>query len=251
MSCIHGGKQRIGLKIARNIHLMTMVLDAYLDYEIKGYCEPFCGMLGVYRHIPELFKNHQPLLKYKAGDINPSIVLMWQKAQKGWIPPTTATEEEYDRLKHANDSALRGYIGHQYSFGCQFFNGYAPKYGKTKDSSKASQNVVDIAHKLKNVKFSSGPYTQYSGLKGYIIYCDPPYEGTVSRYYQGRSDKKLKFDVEEFWEWCRRMSEHNIVFVSSYQAPEDFTVIMQSTHKLTGIAPGKNEKTRVEKLYYY
>ena len=55
MSSYHGGKQRIGLEIAENIHLVSTIIEEHTDFVIKGYCEPFCGMLGVYRHIPELF----------------------------------------------------------------------------------------------------------------------------------------------------------------------------------------------------
>ena len=83
-------------------------------------------------------------------------------------------------------------------------------------------------------------------IKGY---CDPPYSNTISRYYTNRSDNKLNFNTDEFWNWCRLMSEHNVIFVSGYSAPRDFRSIMSSSHKLTGISPGKNNKKRVEKLF--
>lgn len=249
MTAYHGGKQRIGLEIAENIHLLSTILEDHSNFKIKGYCEPFCGMLGVYKHIPELFDDHKPKLKYKAGDVNESVIKMWQAAQKGWKPPNTSSESEYNRLKNSKDSAIRGYIGHQYSFGGQFFNGYAPKYKKTTNSSKASQSVIDISKSLKDVQFSFGSYTQYSKLKGYIIYCDPPYDNTVSRYYKNASGDKLIFDSEEFWDWCRSMSRNNIIFISNYNAPRDFKMIMESSHKLTGISAGENDKKRIEKLF--
>lgn len=43
MTAYHGGKQRIGKEIA------TVIADMTQDVTIKGYCEPFCGMLGVYQ----------------------------------------------------------------------------------------------------------------------------------------------------------------------------------------------------------
>jgi hypothetical protein len=195
-------------------------------------------MLGVYKHIPDLFEDHKPKLKYKAGDINKSVIKMWQASQKGWKPPITSSESEYDRLKNSKDSAIRGYIGHQYSFGGQFFNGYAPKYHKTTNSSKA------ISKTLNDVQFNFGSYTQYSKLKSYIIYCDPPYDNTVSRYYKNANDEKLSFNSEKFWNWCRKMSKDNIVFVSSYAAPKDFEEIFSSCHKLTGISANNNDKKR-------
>ena len=165
MTCYHGGKQRIGKKLAEIIYDESIDIEEESDFPIKGYCEPFAGMLGVYQHVPELFEYHNPRLKYKAGEINKSIVMMWKEAQKGWKPPVSASNTVYDRLKNSKDSALKGYVGHQYSFGGQFFNGYAPKYGKTKDSTKASNNVHKIATNLRNVSITNGTYTQFSNLK--------------------------------------------------------------------------------------
>lgn len=251
MTSYHGGKQRIGRKIAEHIHFISIILEERGYKQIKGYCEPFCGMLGVYRHIPMLFSDHKPNLSYKAGDMNESVIMMWQSAQKGWKPPTTCTEKEYNRLKNSKNSALRCYIGHQYSFGGQYFNGYAPKYGKTKDSSRASNTIQKISLELSNAEFTIGNYTQFSKLTGFIIYCDPPYEDTVCRYYKTKPYETVGFNSEQFWAWCRNMGKNNIIFISSYKAPKDFKLIMSSTHKLTGISPGKNDKKRTENLYVY
>jgi site-specific DNA-adenine methylase len=71
-------------------------------------------------------------------------------------------------------------------------------------------------------------------VKNYVIYCDPPYENARQEYYN-ENGEKLIFNSDKFWEWCRKMSENNIVFVSGYSAPRDFTKIWS-----------KN----MEKLYY-
>lgn len=237
MTSYHGGKQRIGLRIAKQIHSIHEN-----KHKSIGYCEPFCGMLGVYQHIPDLFNQK---MSYLAGDTNDSVIRMWKRAQKKWKPPTTCTKDEYDRLKVSSSSALKGYIGHQYSFGGQYFMGYAPLYGKTVDSSKASTKVVSIAKKLSTATFSTGSYTQYSNLSNFIIYCDPPYQNTSQRY------KVMDgFDSEEFWDWCRMMSKKNIIFVSCYIAPNDFTEVASFSHKLTGIIHSNADKNRTEKLYY-
>jgi hypothetical protein len=249
MTAYHGGKQRIGKKIANKIYKESILLSEEDDFKIKGYCEPFAGMLGVYQHIPELFKQEGYNLKYKAGDINKSVIMMWKSAQRGWKPPVKSSEKQYNQLKHSKDSAIRGYIGHQYSFGGKFFDGYAPKYGKTIDSTRASNKVVNISKTLKNIIFTHALYTQFSKLKGYIIYCDPPYFNTVNRYYDGVNNKKQNFEHTQFWNWCRYMAKDNIIFVSSYNAPKDFSVIFSSTHKLTGIGSANNNKKRTEKLY--
>ena len=243
MTSYHGGKQRIGLNLAEIIYFLTNKLENDNLITIQGYCEPFCGMLGVYQHIPILFKDNRVHLTYKAGDVNESVIKMWQAAQKGWKPPTYVTQTEYDLLKNTPDSALKGYVGHQYSYGGQYFMGYAPAYGKTSDSTRASKNVQQIATQLNKVSFTTGNYTQFSNLHNYIIYCDPPYQNTSQRY------KSKSFDNEDFWNWCRQMAQHNIVFVSSYNAPKDFIQIMSSAHKLTGVVHSNANKNRVEKLY--
>lgn len=214
MTAYHGGKKRIGKKIAQVIY------EESTDFIIRGYCEPFCGMLGVYQHIPNLFKDHKPKLKYKAGDINKSVVAMWKASQKGWKPPTTISKKEFERLKYDGKySAIKGFVGHVWTYRGIFFDGYFP-HTKTKTKHN-SETVRKIARDLKNVTFHSGEYTQYSNLKGYIIYCDPPYSKTNQRYYKGNEYKnRLEFDHEKFWNWCRKMAKNNIVFVSEYKAPK-------------------------------
>ena len=260
MCSYHGGKQRIGKELASRIVDETMDIVGEGEFEIKGYCEPFCGMLGVYQHIPELFEEEGLKLKYKAGDTNKSVIMMWNEAKKGWKPPMHVTEREFNTLKISKDSALKGYAGHQYSFGGQYFQGYAPKYGKIlKNSQTVVDKISNIGSKMdnSNTAFSHGSYTQYSKLKHYIIYCDPPYSNSKKHYTSNEAgDMSQKFDDEKFFNWCRLMAEDNIVFVSSYNAPEDFEEIFSISSKITGITPSllKKKKTqknrlRTEKLY--
>ena len=49
MTSYHGGKQRIGKVLAEIIYKTSIALEDK-DLKIRGYCEPFCGMLGMYRH---------------------------------------------------------------------------------------------------------------------------------------------------------------------------------------------------------
>lgn len=241
MTAYHGGKQRVGKQLAEVIYDTSIKIEsrgakgsgaanrAGRGFQIKGYCEPFCGMLGVYQHIPALFQDHKPKLKYKAGDVNKSVILMWKAAQKGWKPPAEKiSKKEFLDLKNSKPSAFSGFIGHVHAFRGVYFTGYF-----THPKSKlrhSSQRVQDIASNLKNVSFQSGDYKKYSNLKNYIIYCDPPYAGTRQHYFRrstavstGRHNKKvnLNFDSDEFWEWCEKMSKDNIVFVSEYKAPRN------------------------------
>lgn len=196
-------------------------------FRIMGYCEPFCGMLGVYRHIPScLKKKGLKTLHYLAGDANGSVIAMWKAAQRGWRPPISCSEAVYNDLKNAEDSAMRGFVGHQCSFGGQFFNGFAKKYDLTKNPERASKRVTDIGDELSGVKFDKTHYDGFSGLKNFIIYCDPPYADTHCRYFDG--ERRIDFDTKTFWHWARMMAQDNIVFVSEYRAPEDIDVVWQS-----------------------
>jgi DNA adenine methylase len=226
MTSYHGGKQRIGKKLAQIIWLVSSLVEIQENITFHGYCEPFCGMLGVYQHIPELFSGTS-ILEYKAGDINESVTKMWKKAQKGWVPPSECLEEKYEKLKRTKaSSAEKGFIGHQYSFGGQYFKGYNKKYDNTKNSVAAANRIVNISQVLSDVIFTSGEYSQFSGLSKYVVYCDPPYKNTECHYVD-ENLVKHGFDHDKFWEWCRKMSKNNLVIVSENTAPNDFIEIFQ------------------------
>ena len=78
-----------------------------------------------------------------------------------------------------------------------------------------------------------------------MIFCDLPYEGTTS-YKTGA------FDHDKFWQWCRDMSKNNVVFVSEYEAPDDFICVWQGEVK-TNFASQRDEATHkaVEKLFKF
>lgn len=76
--------------------------------------------------------------------------------------------------------------------------------------------------------------------EGSLIYCDPPYAGTAGYY--------IKFNHDEFWGWCReKRKEGHTVFISEYDAPQDFICLTEIQHK-TKLNKNR-EVERVEKLY--
>jgi site-specific DNA-adenine methylase len=248
MARYHGGKQRIGKKIAETIFDISEEIELDFDFTVRGYCEPFCGMLGVYQHIPELFINHVPHLTYEAGDMNESVIKMWKRAQKGWVPPTSCTESNYNRLKNTKtSSAEKGYIGHQFGFGGQYFKGFIGKYNNPKNQPEASRRVVDISKEVQDVIFTAGSYRQFDHLTGYIIYCDPPYSNTEC-YYKNEEGDMVDFNHKDFWDWVEYMSHDNIVFVSEYKAPKNFKQILKNKRKAT--SNGKKTKG-TEKLFLH
>jgi len=77
-----------------------------------------------------------------------------------------------------------------------------------------------------------------------IIYCDKPYEGVLGYAYP--------FDHKSFWVWCReRAKEGHRVYVSEYNAPEDFECVREINHQTTINKKGENYDHRLEKLFTY
>ena len=242
MTSYHGGKQRIGKQLAETIFDISTDIEDETDFTIRGYCEPFCGMLGVYQHIPDLFEHEDfPSLTYKAGDTNESVIRMWQDVQQGWKPPISCSEERYNELKKQETySAEKAYIGYQFSFGGQFFMGYNGKYGNATSYKSVPEKVYRIARELKDVEFNVGSYTQFSNLRNHVIYCDPPYTNTKCIYSE-------KFDNNSFWNWAREMNKTNVIFVSEYSAPDDFECVYENKKKIQTSA--KRVSSGCEKLF--
>ena len=68
-----GGKGRIGRFISEKIK----EIEEKNEIKTESYFEPFVGMCGVMRHIP----NDKPKV---ACDYNEDIVNLWRECQNGW-----------------------------------------------------------------------------------------------------------------------------------------------------------------------
>ena len=74
-----------------------------------------------------------------------------------------------------------------------------------------------------------------------IVYCDIPYLNTNS---YGNKNKN-NFDYKEFYDWCKNQKE--LVFISSYQMPEEFISIAEIPHRC--ILSSRNNKAVTEKVF--
>ena len=96
MGTYHGGKVRIGERIAEEI--VALMKKSKKNY--TGYCEPFCGFCGVYRHIPDMFEEEFDRdFRFLAGDSNGSVIKMWKGLQGSWNPPLSCSKARFERLK--------------------------------------------------------------------------------------------------------------------------------------------------------
>jgi DNA adenine methylase len=77
-----------------------------------------------------------------------------------------------------------------------------------------------------------------------LFYLDPPYNGT-------KQYSKQKINYEEYYDFCRKLSENNIVVVSEYNMPDDFTCIWKKECKVLQKSDRVTGDKAVEKLFMY
>ncbi len=164
--------------------------------------------------------------------------------------PDLITEDDYQKLKdEMKVDGITGFAGFAMSFGGKFFGGYRRDVAGTKgcidnmktQTRRSKQNAIKQSEKLKGVKLVNCSYDELPlNSDNCLIYCDPPYEGTTS-YRDG-------FDHTKFWNWCREMSDRgHVVFISEYNAPEDFKCVWQK-EVATTISKQQGKKD-IEKLF--
>ena len=117
------------------------------------------------------------------------------------------------------------------------------------EGHRALLRVQPMVQQAQFVKAQS--YDEFNP-RGFLIYCDPPYQGN-------RLSNKLfrNFDWDKFWDTMRRWSRNNLVVISERTAPADFVPICTlQSHLTTGgrhktdeeyLFVSKNQETRKEK----
>ena len=232
-----GSKARLAKDIA------PLINKCIIDNDIDTYIEPFVGGSNMIEHIK---------CKNRYGfDNNEYLIEFMKVLQKGWNPlvDIDMTKELYDKIKNDKDKypkhvvALAGLCA---TYNAKWFGGYAgivhTKIGTVRNYyDEAVRNVLKQIEKLKNITYETIDYKSLIGLKGKVIYCDPPYESTTSY--------KDEFNHSEFWEWVRVMSKDNYILVSEYNAPHDFIPMWKK--ELTTTLDKNSRSKAVEKLFTY
>lgn len=90
--------------------------------------------------------------------------------------------------------------------------------------------------------FSVGDYKDVPVREGDVIYCDIPYENTT-QYYHAKG-----FDHRDFYEWAR--SRNQPVYISSYEAPEDFAIVAERRKAVT-LSAVNNGKNAIERIFVH
>lgn len=205
---------------------------------ITTWVEPFVGGANMIDKVPNSFERIG--IDYNTHTIEALIAIRDLVDEL----PTEVSEEYYKEIKGSKPEPIKSWVRFVCSFGARFDNGFARDKKRQRNYAKESvSNAKKQSPNLQGVKFIKGSYDEYSDFENCLIYCDPPYEGTTS-YKTGN------FDHVKFWDWCRKMSLNNLVFISEYKAPDDFICVWEGELK-TNFASQRKEATHkaVEKLF--
>lgn len=212
--------------------------------ENQWYVEPFCGGLGTMDKVDGL---------RLASDKNKYLIAMWQGLQENRSRPTeisrqlynTARSEKINNTNNQFDDFLIGWIGWMASFNGRFFDGGYSGKSKNRDYvNEQIKNTEKQLSKLNGIVFKHSSYDKLEIPENSIIYCDIPYRD--AKQYDSSKD----FNHEDFWEWCRKMSNKgHEVFISEYSAPSDFECIWEK--EVTNSMNTTKTYIAVEKLFKY
>ena len=207
------------------------------------FVEPFVGGSNV---IDKVDGN-----RLASDNNNKYLIELYHKLQNGYKPIDFISREDYydiklNKEKHPMEVvALCGILA---SYNGNWFRAYGG-YSETKtgnDRNYYAEGVRNLMNQVPNIMDVEYKYCEFNKLEippKSIIYCDPPYQSTDKTY------KEKQFNHDVFWDWCRtKTNEGHNVFVSEYNAPNDFKCIWQK--ELPNTHP-KQKKTSIEKLFEY
>ena len=200
------------------------------------YVEPFFGGGSMAK---ETVRLGMPRL---ASDIDGNLITLYQAIQQGWRPPTHITETQYRAAKAMDPCPLRTYIGFACSYGGKWFGGLARAKGREM-VYESYLRIMREADSLKGIQFQHKSYADLTLGLGDLVYCDPPYAGTLG--YGSH------FSHVDFWQTVREWSVAGAkVFVSEYAAPADFTSVWakQTSVAIHNVATSNH---KIEHLWVY
>lgn len=229
-----GSKSRIKKYI---VPILQNIID---NNNIETFIDVMCGGCNIIDSIK--CKN-----KY-ANDISISLIALWRGIQSGKEIPLYSKEDYKNILKNKEkyDDFTLGVVGYLHSYNAKYFGGYAgeiiTKTGVKRDYRLESiSNILKQRGKILDIKFFNKDYKEMKNVKDTLIYADIPYKDTT--------DYNSNFNHEQFWDWCRKVSENNIVVISELQAPNDFICIWQQ--EVTRTQNNRDRFKSIEKLFVH
>lgn len=179
-------------------------------------------------------------------DFNEYLIEMYKAVQQGYDLPNELNEEQYKYIKNNKDEnkALTGFVGFGCSFAGKWFGGFARNKQKHNYCKASKNSLLKKMATMQDVKFAWKDY-KILQPKGFLIYCDPPYANTTK--YSGVPN----FDNDIFWETMREWSKDNQVYISEYNAPDDFISVLDMPTRTNIRDKSGNVIETCEKLFTY
>lgn len=244
-------------------HIIPFIMNELHSGDV--YIEPFVGGCNMIDKI-----NWENKYGY---DLNKYVISMWSqiKEKQYNIFPKAVSEEDYNAMKKlalmekSTDDKypeyLIGYVGNACSYGSAWFNGYAKYNEKRKENHilEAWNGLSNQIKDFKNLSTTSFVNQSYEEAFRYalslkrskgvnsVIYCDPPYKGTKG--YMAKD-----FNHDRFWNLVRRFSKLGFkIFVSEYNAPDDFECVWSMERKdgMSITKVGQKQSVKTEKLFIW
>ena len=217
-------------------HILPIMLEEAEKCGITTWVEPFVGGANMIDKVPHTFE--------RVGyDLNPHTILALTGIRDCLESlPSVVSREFYNSIKGSEPHKVNSWIRYECSFASKLDNGYATNKEGRNYAEKGKALAIKQSPKIQNVQFICDSYENLAFINT-LIYCDPPYQGT-SGY------KTESFDHNKFFNWCREQAKNNIVFVSEYNAPDDFVCVWQGEIK-TNFASMRKKATHnaIEKLF--
>lgn len=132
------------------------------------------------------------------------------------------------------------------SYGGRYFDGgYGRDSKGIRDIYKERlNNFKEQTPNLRDIDFYCKNYIDIdiSKINNCVIYLDPPYKGT-------KQYAKQSIDYNYFYDFCRKLSENNIVLISEYSMPQDFICIWKKERKVLQKSDRVKGDEATEKLF--
>ena len=166
------------------------------------------------------------------------VLLTYLKTTKSLQKKTIRNCEKNDNYKY------KGYAGFAFSYSGKWLGGWRRDGLNKRDYVNESyKNAINQSPLLQGVRLVNESYLDLQIPENSLIYCDTPYEGTT-KY-------KDSFNHAEFWDWCRQKAkEGHIVFVSEYNAPNDFKCVWEKKI-VSSLTKDTGSKVATERLFLY
>lgn len=153
------------------------------------------------------------------------------------------SEQDFNAAKKSNlDNPLDCFAMFNYTFGSKFKGSWAKNKRGSDYVKESVQGCLKQSENLKGVILKHCSFLNLQIPDKSIIYCDPPYKNT--------SGYGIDFNHDIFWDWVRtKVSEGHSVFVSEYQAPDDFVCVWEK--EILSTSGVSNTKKATEKLFVF